>query len=114
MSGLDDSLYGAKSSDGTLAALFQRLASEVMDVSGVVGPDGTEYRRGERTFAVVDDRAAEVRLNPEVAEAAQRTSHATLSTRGPGWVRFEPPDVDAFALDRAGAWFLSAWRAVER
>ncbi len=114
MSGVDGSVAGANSADGTLAALFQRLASEVNDVNGVVGPEGTEYRRGERTFAVVVDRIAEVRLNPEVAEAAQRTSHATVSTRGPGWVRFEPPSVDQFVTDRAGAWFLSAWRAAER
>jgi len=98
----------------TLAALFARLAGEVAEVTSADVLEATEYRRGARTFAVVEGRAADVRLNPEVAEAARRTSYTTLSTRGPGWVRFEPPSVDEFAMDRAGAWFLSAWRAAER
>ncbi len=98
----------------TLAGLFERLAGDLSDVATADAPRGLEYRRGDRAFAAVADGTAEVRLHPEVAEAATRTSHTTLSGRGPGWVRFEPPSVDTFALDRAGAWFLSAWRAAER
>lgn len=111
MSHLDDAVIGP---DESLAALFERLATEVADVTVAAAQGLREYRRGNRAFAAVKGGVAEVRLNPEVAEAAQRTSHTTSSTRGPGWVRFEPPTVDAFALDRAGAWFLSAWRAAER
>ncbi len=98
----------------TLSGLFARLAEELSEVTVSASTEGTEYRRGDRAFAAVADRAVEVRLHPEVAEAAQRTSHTTASSRGAGWVRFEPPSVDGFALDRAGAWFLSAWRAAER
>jgi len=101
----------------TLSGLFARLAEELSEVTvsaSTEGTEGTEYRRGDRAFAAVADRAVEVRLHPEVAEAAQRTSHTTASSRGAGWVRFEPLSVDGFALDRAGAWFLSAWRAAER
>ncbi len=112
MSPAGDSVAGPP--DDTLAGLFGRLARELADVVLVDSPKGTEYRRGARIFAAVDGGAAEVRLHPEVAEAATRTSHTTLSRRGPGWVCFEPPSVDTFALDRAGAWFLSAWRAAER
>ncbi len=101
-------------SDGTLGGLFAGLARELTGVTVVDTAGGSEYRRGDRSFAAVEDRAAELRLHPEVAEAAQRTSHTTPSTRGPGWVRFEPPAVDRFTLDRARAWFLSAWRAAER
>ncbi len=98
----------------TLADLFERLARELADVSLVDSPNGSEFRRGDRPFAALAGPGVEVRLHLEVAEAATRTSHSTLSRRGPGWVRFEPPSVDTFALDRAGAWFLSAWRAAER
>jgi hypothetical protein len=111
VSHLDDAVSGT---DDGLAGLFQRLASEVADVLVVATPSVTEYRRGDRPFAALEGGVAEVRLNPEVAEAAQRTSHTTSSTRGSGWVRFEPPSVDEFVMDRAGAWFLSAWRAAER
>ncbi len=100
--------------DDALAGLFERLAKELAEVTAADSPKGMDYRRGDRIFAAVDGGAAEVRLDPEVAEAATRTSHTTISGRGPGWVRFEPPSVDTFALDRAGAWFLSAWRAAER
>lgn len=99
--------------DVSLAALFARLARELADVV-VASVEGTEYRRGDRVFAAVADGCAELLLHPEVAEAATRTSHTTPSGRGSGWVRFEPPVVDVFALDRARAWFLSAWRAAER
>lgn len=98
----------------TLIGLFERLAQELSEVTVAGSTESPEYRRGERVFAAVADGAVEMRLHPEVAEAAQRTSHTTVSGRGAGWVRFEPPSVDGFALDRAGAWFLSAWRAAER
>jgi len=101
-------------SDDTLASLFAGLVQDLPEVTVVDTAGGSEYRRGDRAFAATEDRAAELRLHPEVAEAARRTSHTTPSKRGPGWVRFEPPSVDGFALDRAGAWFLSAWRAAER
>ncbi len=97
----------------TFSGLFEGLAQDLADVTVADSPKGTDYRRGDRIFAAVDGGVAEVRLHPEVAEAATRTSHTTLSGRGAGWVRFDPPAVDKFALDRAGAWFLSAWRAAD-
>lgn len=111
MSQPEDAVSGP---DNGLAGLFERLATEVADVTVAATRGLREYRRGDRAFAAVEGGVAEVRLNPEVAEAAQRTSHTTSSTRGPGWVRFEPPSVDQFVADRAAAWFLSAWRAAER
>lgn len=111
MSGIDRT---SPTSDDTLAVLFAGLVRDLADVTVVDTGGGPEYRRGGRAFAATEGGAVEVRLHPEVAEAARRTSHTTPSKRGPGWVRFQPPSVDAFALDRAGAWFLSAWRAAER
>ena len=103
-----------RASADTLIDLFARLAEELAEVTVSASPEDTEYRREDRAFAAAGDSAVEVRLHPEVAEAAQRTSHTTASSRGAGWVRFEPPSVDGFALDRAGAWFLSAWRAAKQ
>lgn len=88
------------------------LASDL----GVVGEDAAstvDYARDGRPFAVVDGSALELRMNPEVAVAAARTTFTTASRRGNGWIRFAPPSVDQFVLDRAEAWFLSAWRVAE-
>lgn len=73
--------------------------------------DATEYRRASGTFAVLARDTVELRLNAEVAEAARRTPATSGSGRGPEWVRFSPPALDDHALDRAEAWFRSAWRA---
>jgi hypothetical protein len=58
--------------------------------------------------------AAEFRLDPPVAAAALRTPDTGPSRRGEGWVRFRPDVLDHHALDRAEAWFGSAWRRAER
>ena len=93
-----------------LAGLFADLAGdldglEVADVAGGVG-----YHRGGRIFATLVASAAEFRLRADVAQAVLRTPDVSVSPRGHEWVRFAPPAVDRFALDRAEAWFLSAWR----
>jgi len=69
-----------------------------------------EYRRGGRPFAVTGRSSADFRLRAEVAEAARRTPDVAPAARGPEWVRFTPPTLDRFALDRARAWFEFAWR----
>lgn len=93
-----------------LADLFAALAAKLGDVNVEVRGETTEYRRGDVRFGVVDDAGAELRLDPDIAEAARRTPSTSASARGPGWVRFAPPEVDRHALDRAEAWFLTAWR----
>lgn len=75
---------------------------------------GTEFRRGRRMFAWASGRSAELLLHAEIAEAAARTPDTALSDRGTGWIRFTPPEMDSHALDRARAWFLSAWRAADK
>ena len=95
----------------SLADLFTALAAKLDEVNTELRGDVAEFRRGDVRFAAVDDAAAEVRLHPEIAEAARHTASAGSSERGPEWVRFAPPEVDSHALDRAEAWFLSAWRA---
>ena len=74
----------------------------------------TEYRRERHLFAVSDAGQVELRLDPEVAEAARRTPATRASSRGAEWVAFAPPIVDEHASDRARAWFASAWRRAGR
>ena len=95
----------------SLADLLADLADQLDDVAEAAQGDVTEYRRDATLFAVAAPADVELRLNPEVAEAARRTPATSLSGRGPEWVVFGPPVVDEHALDRAEAWFLSAWRA---
>ena len=52
----------------------------------------------------------EFQLTTAVASAAVRTPDTTPSPRGPGWVRFEPADLDDHAIDRAVAWLGFAVR----
>ncbi|HUG47702.1 MAG TPA: hypothetical protein VMP67_04750 [Candidatus Limnocylindria bacterium] len=95
----------------SLGDLFTALAAKLGEVNADVHGEITEYRRGEVRFALADSDGAELRLHPEIAEAARRTPSTAACERGPEWVRFAPPEVDRHALDRAEAWFLSAWRA---
>jgi hypothetical protein len=53
---------------------------------------------------------AEFRLSPTIAAAARNTPNAGPSSRGGEWVAFSPPQLDRYALDRAVAWFGSAYR----
>jgi hypothetical protein len=96
-----------------LQALFHELAEDLTDVSTRSQADATEYLRGDHAFAVVSAAGAEFRLRPDVAEAVLRTPDVTPSGRGEGWVRLEPPVTDQMVMDRAEAWFLSAWRTAE-
>jgi hypothetical protein len=94
-----------------LQSLFASLCESLGDVSRSLEDTTLEYLRKGMTFAVLDADAAELRLHLEVAEAARRTPSTGASSRGPEWVRFAPAQLDQHALDRAEAWFLSAWRA---
>ncbi len=92
----------------TLAVVAARLGSFDFRTAS----DGTEYRRANRAFALVDlnGRWASFRLSTAVASAAIRTPDTTPSDRGSGWVTLEPAALDGNAIDRAVAWFESAWR----
>jgi hypothetical protein len=70
------------------------------------------WSRGDQVFATLsaDGATAAFLLDPLVAGAAARTPDVRASARGRGWVEMSPPVVDGHAADRAGAWFLSAYR----
>lgn len=93
-----------------LAHLVETLASEAGDVTATQTSSGTEYVRSGQPFAAVAGGAAELRLLPDVAEAARRTPDTGSSGRGDEWVRFAPSAWDDHATDRLEAWFRVAWR----
>ena len=93
-----------------LAALLVERAADLEGTEVIPVDDGLELRLDGEQFGTVSGRAVELRLRPAVAGAALRTPDTAASTRGPGWVRFEPPTLDEFARDRAAAWLESAWR----
>ena len=70
------------------------------------------WSRGNQLFATLsaDGTTASFLLDPLVAGAAARTPDVRASARGRGWVEMSPRVVDGHAADRAGAWFLSAYR----
>jgi hypothetical protein len=106
-------LGGVEATPASLRDLFDELADKAgAETAGSAG--GCDYLRDGRAFAAIDGDAAEVRLDPEIADAVLRTPSTATSSRGAGWVRFAPPEFNQHARDRAEAWFLSAWRAAER
>ncbi len=97
----------------TLDGLLTDAAMDLPDVAAASSPEGGRtWSRGGRVFAALssDRAAAEFALDPVVATAATRTPDTVPSGRGPGWVKFSPPDLDDHASDRALAWFASAHR----
>jgi hypothetical protein len=100
---------------GSLAELVVAVAGELEATVVVDDATGaTEFRRGERAFALIEPGgAASFRLTPAVAAAAIRTPDTTPSSRGPGWVTLGPAELDDHARDRATAWLESAWRAAD-
>jgi hypothetical protein len=93
--------------------LGEVLAAAAEDVAGITTEsdgESTTWSAGGRPFASLIGEWAEFRLDPMVARAALRTPDAAMSQRGPDWVSFAPGVLDDPAIDRAEAWFLSAFR----
>jgi hypothetical protein len=98
--------------DGDLADVLASAAEDLPGVTASVARDGTTWSAGGAPFATLEGPHAEFRLDPMVARAALRTPDTSPSARGPEWVAFAPPLLDDAAVDRAEAWFLSAYRRV--
>ena len=97
----------------SLREVLDAASSELGDVETLAEPGGdVTWSRGDRAFAILGagGSAAEFALDPAVAAAATRTPDVVPSTRGRGWVRFEPASLDPHSQDRASAWFGSAYR----
>lgn len=98
----------------TLREVIEAAAAQYgLDARTETGDDGSvSWSRGEQVFATIsaDGTTASFLLDPLVAGAAARTPDVRASSRGRGWVEMAPRVVDGHAADRAGAWFLSAFR----
>jgi hypothetical protein len=105
--------------------LTAELAAELGEITSVGGEGVVSYQRGEVVFARVSADALEVRLPPDIADAAVRTPDTVAlpggsgarpgepgspPPGGPGWVRFSPNGQERHVTDRAAAWFHTAWR----
>jgi hypothetical protein len=90
--------------------LASGLAEELGDVSTTPDDDATSYTRAEVTFARVSPRVLEVRLPDDIAEAALRTPDTKSLPDQSGWIRFAPDADERHVVDRAEAWFVTAWR----
>ena len=95
---------------GVALANALAAAAERIGVGSAISGPTTNWSRGDRAFAILTGGVLEVRLDGPIAAAARRTPDTSASRRGPEWVRFAPPELDAMALDRAQAWFEAAWR----
>jgi hypothetical protein len=96
----------------SLAEATDRLAAALDDVGRHVVGKAVEYARAGVTFATLDAGRLSFRLRPEIVAAALRTPDTTPSSRGHEWIALALVATvpDSFALDRAEAWFESAWR----
>jgi hypothetical protein len=97
--------------------VIEAIAEEIVDradsldaIDRSPGGASTSYSRAGRLFAVLDPAGFDFLVGEVIAGAALRTPDVTPGSRGAGWVRFAPKELDQPALDRALAWFEAAWR----
>lgn len=99
----------------SLRDVLAAAASNLEEAETTSGVDGIEWTRRGRLFAALSDGGvAEFLLDRHVAAAASQTPDTVVSSRGAGWVRFSPESLDDHGMDRASAWFASAYRRQER
>lgn len=106
----DDRTVNGRTEAPNLNEAIDRLADELGDIHRHESGTLAEYVRGATVFAARQGTIVSFRLRAEVAEAALGTADTGRSSRGAGWIALQPRVVDGFALDRALAWFESAWR----
>lgn len=94
----------------TPAEAIDRLAGELDGVRRREIGQAVEYDLAGLVFAVREADRLAFRLRPEIAAVAQQTPNAARSVRGPEWVVLTVSTADSFTLDRATAWFATAWR----
>lgn len=92
------------------AAVVDRLCVELDGIERRESGRTVEFVRGGLVFAVREGVHLSFRLRPEIVQAALRTPGTSRSARGAEWVALESGEMDAFTMDRARAWFETAWR----
>jgi hypothetical protein len=98
------------SASSTLELLVAEIVEGFDEVVASPGGAGRSWARGKVDFAVAGPFGLEIRLDRQVAAAATRTPDTAASPRGPDWIRFNPRELDAHALDRLRAWLEVAHR----
>src|SRR5688500_15427728 len=94
----------------TLDELLGDLVAETQDVQVRAG---REYVLNGVVFAARPHASSiELRLGPEIADAAMRTPGTGQSSRGTDWILLQPNDWNE-ARDRLGAWYRVAWRLAQ-
>jgi hypothetical protein len=90
--------------------ILESLIAETPDVT----VRGSEFERNGVVFAArPDPHTVELRLGPDIAEAAMNTPGTHPSPRGDDWVALKPANW-ADADDRLEAWYRVAWRMAPR
>jgi hypothetical protein len=92
------------------AEALDRLADELDGVERREVGKAVEYDRAGVVFAAQEASRLSFKLRAEIVAAALRTPSTAHSARGPEWVTLTPAMTDSFTLDRATAWFETAWR----
>jgi hypothetical protein len=96
--------------DPSLPALVAEIAVELPESRSVSDGGVVTWTRDGRAFAALGPDGIEISLDRPIAAAAARTPDSTPSSRGPEWVRFNPHDLDAHAVDRLRSWLELAYR----
>jgi hypothetical protein len=95
-----------------LGDVIAELLDEVDDVEVLAT---REYARNGVPFAWrSEEDVLELRLGPEIADAALRTPGTEPSSRGEAWLKFKPGPDSQHDRDRLEAWFRVAWRLAEK
>jgi hypothetical protein len=92
------------------AETVDRLAVQLEGVRRIVVGDAVEYDRAGVLFATRNASTLSFHLREEVVSAALKTPDTAPSARGSDWISLVPAAADEFTMDRAAAWFESAWR----
>jgi hypothetical protein len=102
-----------------LASIVGEITAGLQGVVAASGPGApgagppaatTTWSLAGEPFAVLGPTGIEIRLDAAIAAAASRTPDAAPSPRGKEWVRFNPRELDAHAVDRLQAWLELACR----
>jgi hypothetical protein len=96
--------------DPSLPALVAEIVVDLPESRSVSDGGIVTWSRDGRPFATLGPDGIEISLDQAIAAAAARTPDSAPSSRGRNWVRFNPHEIDAHAVDRLRAWLELAYR----
>ena len=96
--------------DPALPATVAEVVVDLPESRSQSVDDIVTWARAGVPFAALGPTGIEIRLDRAIAAAASRTPDTAPSSRGADWIRFNPRELDAHALDRLRAWLELAYR----